>query len=809
MSELLASTSLPAALASALKRLVQACTETCEHSAQSLGLSALSASQIIQRDALLEAQSTLSRSTPQLVEVFGQTLERRLMQEWAPRGPAALELPTHWDELSLVDDQELDNQVAAERFAMAISHASEWELRELEGFLHAIAEQRPSGQSAPRRNLLRPENIGHAVIRAIDRLGTRPDTRRLIEAEMARSWAARLPRLYAALIGEMRASGLAPKALSLRTSARASGGRQTGSRDAGTDGPPSRPSSFGVSGPAGRRSPPLAGDEPRPDDRTPGAEAPGRTAGSWDASGPSGGSTSAAASRTPGSDPGLMTLLRRLGEGWAVRATGAAGTTSTGSSNVPTESQTPNLIRAHRDELVHATRGAMDHMVIDVVGSLFDQILSDPKVPPQIAREIGRLQLPVLRTAIGDPSFFASRRHPVRRLINRIASVGTALDDLDSEPGRALVARVRDLVQGIVEGDFEQLALYEQQLAQLEAFIAEQGRQELEAQGGQPQLLAERERDTRWQRRTARKLQAELQPLQAPDFLRNFIAEVWSDVMVRSARLHGADSELTRQARETARDLFMSIQPKGTPAQRQVFLRQLPTLMQQINKGMDLVGWPDEERRNFFGQLLPAHAQSLKGEGLRTLDFNLMLRQVDQVLESALPRPVDRDAPPSQPGSLDSDHTPLLTPVEARSVGLLADEQIDWTAPLDIDLSEEPAVGPGDLAIQGMPEPETPEPTRGRNLADHVQIGFAYQMHLEGRWHKVRLTHVSPARAFYVFSRGQRHQRVLSLTRRMLVRLCEAGRLRAFENAYLLERATARARRQLAALKTPTASAGG
>ena len=60
-------------------------------------------------------------------------------------------------------------------------------------------------------------------------------------------------------------------------------------------------------------------------------------------------------------------------------------------------------------------------MVIDVIGTLFDQILSDPKVPPQMARQIGRLQLPVLRAALGDPSFFSSRRHPVRRFVNRIS----------------------------------------------------------------------------------------------------------------------------------------------------------------------------------------------------------------------------------------------------------------------------------------------------------------------------------------------------------------------------------------------------
>ena len=75
-------------------------------------------------------------------------------------------------------------------------------------------------------------------------------------------------------------------------------------------------------------------------------------------------------------------------------------------------------------------------MVIDVVGSLFDQILSDPKVPPQMARQIARLQLPVLRAALGDATFFSSRRHPVRRFVNRIASLACAFDDLDDDPAR-------------------------------------------------------------------------------------------------------------------------------------------------------------------------------------------------------------------------------------------------------------------------------------------------------------------------------------------------------------------------------------
>ena len=51
-----------------------------------------------------------------------------------------------------------------------------------------------------------------------------------------------------------------------------------------------------------------------------------------------------------------------------------------------------------------------------------------------------------------------------------------------------------------------------------------------------------------------------------------------------------------------------------------------------------------------------------------------------------------------------------------------------------------------------------------------------------------------------------KHQKTISLTHRMLVRLCDSGRMRAFENAWLIERATARARRQLAEIGAPAAA---
>ena len=96
------------------------------------------------------------------------------------------------------------------------------------------------------------------------------------------------------------------------------------------------------------------------------------------------------------------------------------------------------------------------------------------------------------------------------------------------------------------------------------------------------------------------------------------------------------------------------------------------------------------------------------------------------------------------------------------------------------------------------------EPTRGAQLIDHIKLGFAYQMHLKDEWQKVKLAHVSSGRSFFVFTRGGKHQETISMTSRMLARMCETGRFRAVESAYLMERATQRARKQLAELNAPT-----
>jgi hypothetical protein len=211
---------------------------------------------------------------------------------------------------------------------------------------------------------------------------------------------------------------------------------------------------------------------------------------------------------------------------------------------------------------------------------------------------------------------------------------------------------------------------------------------------------------------------------------------------------------------------------------------------------------------------MPAHAESLKGQALSTLEHNLLAKQVDGALAVPLPRAADLPAVTGS-GSAQTMATlqamaspSAFTAVEAKAVGLVDEAAVDWKRAVDIDLGAEPELTAVDIDIAGLPTPEAVEPTRGKSLADHVQIGFAYLMQLQGDWQKVRLAHVSQGRSFFVFTHGAKQRETVSMTHRMLLRLCEAGRLRAMESAYLLERATARARRQLAELSSPRSASG-
>ena len=827
-----------AAIDAALNQIRTTASSVADRTSETLGTQSQSALRIAERDLMLAAQFDLRRNRAKFQNVFQSTLADKVSRELGSqhddsrRRPAA----TDWASLSLVDDREVEERMFFDRIAQMITHECEAELRELATYMGALMR---TGRADEERNPLRPEVLGTALYRAIEVASDQAEIRKLLARDMGHAMARAMPACYSAIIRELQGRGVQPVGLSVRTfegpgshlpgvnSAYATlpkgeyHSSRPGDLDAG-----SGPGQFGASGMGAGRLWSRGAETGHA--ASLGSGGGGRGDMANDRAGLGARSFAVAAQ----ADVQLMTLLRRLTvlasqPGQLDVSTGSGSRERGQTSSMPlrhaaaagpdyseelTGLMAVNLIRAHREELMQASTGKLDHMVIDVVGSLFDQILSDSRVPPQMARQIARLQLPVLRVALNDSSFFSSRRHPVRRFVNRIATLALAFDDFADGPGKQLLDRVRELVQEIVEGDFDQVDLYTAKLAELEAFIARQTGSEIE-QTGAAITLDNKESELRVQQRYMLQLQSALGPMSLPQYLRDFLSQVWSQALVLATRRDGVDSDRALRYKRAGRDLVMSVQPKGSPALRKKFLMQLPPLMKDLNEGMQLVGWPAAAQKDFFAKLLPAHAESLKGAPLSDLDHNMMVKQLENVFNVPVPVVESLSSADPVPEVDDTVIEGRFTPEEAKQVGLVEQSAVDWDGKVDIELdaaAESPDdTSPAPLAAGldidlDLNAADPAEPTRGPQLFDHVKLGVAYQMHLKDEWQKVRLTYVSPGRSFFVFTRGKKHQETISMTSRMLARMCETGRMRAVESAYLMERATQRARKQLAALKAPS-----
>ena len=272
--------------------------------------------------------------------------------------------------------------------------------------------------------------------------------------------------------------------------------------------------------------------------------------------------------------------------------------------------------------------GGADEDVINLIAMVFDCILEDRNVPDSLKALIARLQIPMLKVAVLDKSFFSRSSHPARRLLNEIADAAMGWGDCDSAERDSLYVRIEQVVQRLLSDFVDDPAIFSELLADFLAFTSDERRRS--------ELLEQRLRDAEEgraktelaRRRVEQALNQALLGKVLPPSVVTFVQNAWSKVLLLTRLKHGDQSAEWQADVQTMEQLIWSVQRHDDPEFSLRLLTLVPGLLKSLRDGLTSIAFDPFATGEFFSELEALHVKVL--ERAADTDQATMMVEVSQ-----------------------------------------------------------------------------------------------------------------------------------------------------------------------------------
>ena len=415
-----------------------------------------------------------------------------------------------------------------------------------------------------------------------------------------------------------------------------------------------------------------------------------------------------------------------------------------------------NMLRDFRASEIGRELGQLDAITVDIVAMLFDFILDDEQIADPVKALVGRMQIPVLKVALLDKGFFSSRAHPVRRLLDRIsaAAVRWGPDVKHDDP---LYSKLSHIVERVLSEFDQDVELFEDLTRELDDLLANLDQEQAKHEARSARWQAERERAEQLETEAKNAADSAISKRLAealPDAVRYLLTIHWREILRREYRFggNGQTSDFEKLLK-LADVLVWSVQPKFTIGERAKLRSTIPRLIPKLNKALDTLGLPKDERQFVLDALFDIHASMLR---------------------SGLPQSAGSKQwrPRKEASANDEATTPEVTTECSSEDGLEVET-------IKVDLPK------GYLA----PTVERIALLRRGDWVEYV--------HADGTHVRHRLSWVSPQRSIYLFTNPE-SPRAISASPEALAVQVERGELRLIGDEPIFERAVNRALEALA-----------
>lgn len=259
--------------------------------------------------------------------------------------------------------------------------------------------------------------------------------------------------------------------------------------------------------------------------------------------------------------------------------------------------QVADLAKQQSQDLKKAATTDSEKATIEIVALMFQSILAEERIPSGVRVWFARLQMPVLRLALGEPDFFDSLQHPARKLIDRMGSCVMGFDG-GGLSGGELEAEIKRVVQVIEQYPETGRRVFELVAKEFEKFLAKF----LSEQGSARQIVSMAQQVEQKEAMVVQytiELRQVIDKMAVADSIREFMFKVWAEVLAVASVKHGPKSEATLSLKKLASELVWAAAAKPNRQERAKVIQDLPGLLQRLRTGMALIGFdaPKQDER--------------------------------------------------------------------------------------------------------------------------------------------------------------------------------------------------------------------
>ena len=235
---------------------------------------------------------------------------------------------------------------------------------------------------------------------------------------------------------------------------------------------------------------------------------------------------------------------------------------------------------------------AEDSDTIDLVGMLFDYITKNVRPDGSTQSLMTKLQVPLLRVALRDKSFFTRRTHPARQLLNAIAETGTHwLDDSEGPADRDLVDKMQLMVDRVTQDFDGDLSLFEEMMGGLSQHMHTLARKAEVTERRHVDAARGREKLAMARQRAGNAISARISAARPGKLVRTILEQAWTDVLALTLLRQGENSE-TYKKRLAVADRLLATETSGHGGQ---VATPPPELREEIETGLDQVGYHKDD----------------------------------------------------------------------------------------------------------------------------------------------------------------------------------------------------------------------